>query len=1319
MPPPPGASFTACFPAAPKAVRDRALERERARKRPADPPSTSAISRPSPLGGDCQPAEDTAPALCSSSAPPLRGSEPASDTPRPYVDDSESIPGDILNAVGSASSHASTTSSVFSSSAPHHSAMAPSKSSSSHVTPLTNLGSPSYSVASGPSRPLASTPLGPDKVDGPPSSTPTALAPNGALPDADSLSLDAAAVERIPARDATRPVMGSRCIYDPLLDKSVPSDKKRSSKPIYEDFGIKDNDAPPPDPRLAKGGRLNYINVDFRKNPKARLRHAPYNVIPYPYDPKTAIGPGPPTQVVVMGFNPLLSFSKVVAVFGSCGDIAESSNKMHPETGSYLGFATFRYKDSQPNRSRPHSVAAIDAAKRAVTRMNGMRIEASQVRVEYDPDGRKSGRMMEDVLRKDKEKSLANQPRIPTAPRNPGGVARAPPTAPKAFRQPPQSPVPLPQVFDIVRPGINKHMIAAPVGSPRYQAQAHVSAAIQLTPFIFIPHSSVPASDLTIPHMMRRLKSYEIHEILYLEKTGYYIIFLEKSRDAAARCYQATDGRRLFDYTMVMTYYPNGYLSPPAAKSASQPLAAPGPAQKVPEARKRSPSPERRAPAEPRPQPRDDRDRRRRDEDADLEEERKQRAKDFDPSLEAARVMKTEIIGHLMRHLRAKIAMPALVTYLDPANHVAKRRKLNLEEPLDTDVPSIVLDSGDDRSTASTPNARADPIESRTGKPTRLNVASLPRIRKIKNAGLAERRPGFVDPFERRRPARVRNAFRSLHYRLKADSDNESEDEDLDIRTARVEDTEEPESRPRSRMSTDEDAVQDELGSWSRQEEDSMTEASFAVNDSALLSTKKRKLELPVEVAIKRQKKSDEELFGVTIDKVETEFPIPSEPVVEDIVIEDADAAGKEDTETSRLPTPAPADVKSKKKAPKSKKKTKKQIFEEREALKAEALRIAQQKVFEEEALQQSEKAEETEATPEPQVELTEQTKQPSTTEVSERLGLDPELYPEELVSAFTLPPKFELDITSLDALALGTKDRPDLARLKRRFPVGSINDPEFWLWRRDRITRLNVDPKMGGTKQPKIEGYYVPNPTGSARTEGVKKILNSEKSKYLPHHIKVKKAREERQARAINAPSKTLTVVKVPDENNMSRGTSRANRANHRRVVADLNDQKKTLGQDSDVLRFNQLRKRKKPVKFARSAIHNWGLYAMENIPKDDMIIEYVGEEVRPSVAKVREARYLKSGIGSTYLFRIDDEAVIDATKKGGIARFINHSCMPNCTAKIIKVEGSKRIVIYALRDIGQNEELTYDYKFEPEEDQKDRVPCLCGTTACKGFLN
>ncbi len=84
-------------------------------------------------------------------------------------------------------------------------------------------------------------------------------------------------------------------------------------------------------------------------------------------------------------------------------------------------------------------------------------------------------------------------------------------------------------------------------------------------------------------------------------------------------------------------------------------------------------------------------------------------------------------------------------------------------------------------------------------------------------------------------------------------------------------------------------------------------------------------------------------------------------------------------------------------------------------------------------------------------------------------------------------------------------------------------------------------------------------------------------------------------------------------------------------------------------------------------------------------MIIEYVGEKVRQEIADLRERRYEKSGIGSSYLFRIDEGHVVDATKKGGIARFINHSCMPNCTAKIIRVDGDKRIVIYALRDIAR----------------------------------
>lgn len=84
----------------------------------------------------------------------------------------------------------------------------------------------------------------------------------------------------------------------------------------------------------------------------------------------------------------------------------------------------------------------------------------------------------------------------------------------------------------------------------------------------------------------------------------------------------------------------------------------------------------------------------------------------------------------------------------------------------------------------------------------------------------------------------------------------------------------------------------------------------------------------------------------------------------------------------------------------------------------------------------------------------------------------------------------------------------------------------------------------------------------------------------------------------------------------------------------------------------------RKKLLKFAKSTIHNWGLFALEAIPADEMVIEYVGEVVRQCVADVREKRYEAAGIGSSYLFRVDHDYIIDATRRGGLARFINHCC-------------------------------------------------------------
>ncbi|PLW07430.1 hypothetical protein PCASD_22403, partial [Puccinia coronata f. sp. avenae] len=128
------------------------------------------------------------------------------------------------------------------------------------------------------------------------------------------------------------------------------------------------------------------------------------------------------------------------------------------------------------------------------------------------------------------------------------------------------------------------------------------------------------------------------------------------------------------------------------------------------------------------------------------------------------------------------------------------------------------------------------------------------------------------------------------------------------------------------------------------------------------------------------------------------------------------------------------------------------------------------------------------------------------------------------------------------------------------------------------------------------------------------------------------------------------------------------------------------------------------------------WGLYAMETIPAGEMVIEYVGEVIRQAVADRREKLYERMGIGSSYLFRVDDDLVVDATKKGNLGRLINHCCSPNCTAKIITINGEKKIVIYAKVTIELGDEVTYDYHFPKEE---VKIPCLCGSVKCKGTLN
>ncbi|TVY75801.1 H3 lysine-4 specific histone-lysine N-methyltransferase [Lachnellula suecica] len=1262
-----GASFAQFFPSAPRAAKDKAKEREKGKSHTLGSPSIKpAVDAAVAVAANLQSRAGNASSSVATGETNIPSA--SAETAISQADDNESLQGDLLNGVGSASSHASTASSVFSAPAPHSnmSTFGSSRNVSS-LTPLTNADS-SPSRMPSPSQQKTSDPSSGPAIEN--------TAPQYDTPQAQpAMAEHNPSPARVFARDPNKGIKGSICTYE---------SKKKGGKAIYKDFGLEEDDAPPADPRLAKGGKLGYINTNFH-NAKSQLLHEPEMLRPYRYDPRTSLGPGPPTQIVVTGFDPLYNFTNLTTYFAGFGEIAESSNKLHPDTGSCLGFGTFRYRE----KSAKGGVSGVHAARQAVMKGNNNRIGSNNIKVAFDPEGNKSRRMLESILKESKPEPL---PAIVTTP----VVAKAPEVV-KSSGPPPSAPKG-PASYSARSSGRPPFASAAPMippTKPRAQqlldSDEPLSLKLEREPYLFISKESVPILPATVPHLRKRLRFFGDFDIQF-DRYGYYVIFPNNSygRSDCEKCYRATNGTPLFTYEMMMKMYlygTNGSRS--SARRVSDPV------------RKRSRSPTRR---DYDLRDKQDEEARRKEEDADIEEERKERTKNFDPSREAIEVIRRELKDQLLKSIRTKIASPILHSFMDPANHAAKRRKFNIVDPKDLKLPLIHEDDDQEDSPIGTPNSRMDNSERRP-LGSKVNLAALGRIRMAK--GGQKKNAGFQDPFARARPQSRKPVVRPLAHRWIEDDDSDDDTEDR----SRAVFTEEPDSRSRSRMSSedessdDEDSdvltgrhAKDETGSIDTRDDDSMSEANFVVGEP-IASTKKRKLELHVEAALKRQKKTDEELFGVDADKIEQEFPLSASTVDEDTPMPDIDGVIKANDDAEAMAI-------QKKAAKAKKKKSKKQIFEEREALKRQ-----QEGVYMEELLL-------------PGADIVadddEDVVESAPVETSIEWGMSAE------IPRSTVEDDFQniLDVDGLQNMLKDDEDDPSALDAFQNFNSNRLANVDAWTWLQEDIKALNRDGFKGPvTTETVVEGYYVPNDSGCARTEGTKKILNSEKSLYLPHRIKVQKAREEREAQATKAgrdfAAEAAEAAKVTAEKILAKGNSRASRVNNRRYVADLSLQKQALGEDSDVLRFNQLKKRKKPVKFARSAIHNWGLYAMENIPVNDMIIEYVGEKVRQQVADLREIRYLKSGIGSSYLFRIDENTVVDATKKGGIARFINHSCMPNCTAKIITVEKSKRIVIYALRDIKMNEELTYDYKFEREIGSTDRIPCLCGTVACKGFLN
>jgi hypothetical protein len=129
-------------------------------------------------------------------------------------------------------------------------------------------------------------------------------------------------------------------------------------------------------------------------------------------------------------------------------------------------------------------------------------------------------------------------------------------------------------------------------------------------------------------------------------------------------------------------------------------------------------------------------------------------------------------------------------------------------------------------------------------------------------------------------------------------------------------------------------------------------------------------------------------------------------------------------------------------------------------------------------------------------------------------------------------------------------------------------------------------------------------------------------------------------------------------------------------------------------------------PLRVGLSRIDRQGLFAAIDIKQGTRIVQYIGEKI----PKAEGARRLQEG--NDYIFELNDYYDIDGKTLKNTARYINHSCNPNCT-----VENTGRTIwIVAARDIQEGEELSYNYGFEVEEYAKR--PCNCGAKNCCGYI-
>jgi len=138
--------------------------------------------------------------------------------------------------------------------------------------------------------------------------------------------------------------------------------------------------------------------------------------------------------------------------------------------------------------------------------------------------------------------------------------------------------------------------------------------------------------------------------------------------------------------------------------------------------------------------------------------------------------------------------------------------------------------------------------------------------------------------------------------------------------------------------------------------------------------------------------------------------------------------------------------------------------------------------------------------------------------------------------------------------------------------------------------------------------------------------------------------------------------------------------------------------------------------AKVRGSKIHGRGMFASKEIPKGTRVIEYVGERITKAEGwrreLARQERAKRGGDGCIYIFELNSRVDIDGSVLWNTARYINHSCDPNCESQVLR----GRVWIVAIRNIKPGEELSYDYYYD--YDHYHEHPCRCGADDCAGYI-